>query len=381
MRFLLLLIILCISLSCKRNEKEKISYESLYSLDTIYIDPKGRLFDLQGGVSKSDLNEEERSIFLFNQFEHSLDEVNLDKLEFETSYPFEAEGPDGTGKNVNSLKFLKDGSLFIKSYGLSGVFNIDGSLINRIDWVNSIDVNGLKYGQIPRNEIAIKGNDLKVFGLSFDNKKREVFLDILSVKDNLVKRFNIDSEKSYKNFVLAIDNPLDYTFMDPNVYLNSINDHVIVSHQFSNEIFLFNTEGEYLKTLKYEPKKTPKRASDLNNKVIQTFEKIQDEYQNLLEQIEFGPPVWDGLNKRYFRLSASRIFKERKKEDRLLPELQEIKVYLTVFDSDFNLISEMKIDELNDERIKYFAKDGKLWVAQNFSDDLGFIVIDFEDIR
>ena len=36
----------------------------------------------------------------------------------------------------------------------------------------------------------------------------------------------------------------------------------------------------------------------------------------------------------------------------------------------------MQIDELNNERVKYFAKDGKLWVCQNFSDELGFVVID-----
>jgi hypothetical protein len=28
---------------------------------------------------------------------------------------------------------------------------------------------------------------------------------------------------------------------------------------------------------------------------------------------------------------------------------------------------------------KYFAKDGKLWVFQNFSDELGFIVVDYTD--
>ena len=52
-------------------------------------------------------------------------------------------------------------------------------------------------------------------------------------------------------------------------------------------------------------------------------------------------------------------------------------VFLSVFDSEFNLISEIEIKELNDERLKHFAKDGKLWVAQNFSDELGFLVFDF----
>lgn len=36
----------------------------------------------------------------------------------------------------------------------------------------------------------------------------------------------------------------------------------------------------------------------------------------------------------------------------------------------------MEIDELDDERVKHFAKEGKLWVGQNFSDELGFLVFD-----
>ncbi|MCH6199307.1 DUF4221 domain-containing protein [Aquiflexum sp. LQ15W] len=378
MRYLTFIIIVCIALSCQSKDVDRISDDLFYEIDTVFIDSKGRLLDLDYYIFKSDLNDEETSIFLFNKFDHSLDEVNLDKLEFVKSFPFEAEGPDGTGKHVNSLNFLKDGSLFFKSYGESAVFEKNGSLINRIDWGNSLNPNGLKYGQTPRNEIALKGNELKVFGLSFDNKNREVFLDILSVRDNSVERFDIDSEKSYHNFVLAIDDPQNYTYMDPTVYLTSENDHIIISHQYSSEIFLFNAEGEYMKTLKYEPKRTPKRASDLEDKGIKTFEQIQEEYQKLLEQVRFAPPVWDAVNKRYFRLSASRVFKERKAEDTLLPELQEIKVYLSVFDAGFNLTSEVLVPELNNEFVKYFAKDGKLWVYQNFSDELGFIIFDIE---
>ncbi|WP_157966159.1 hypothetical protein [Cognataquiflexum aquatile] len=58
--------------------------------------------------------------------------------------------------------------------------------------------------------------------------------------------------------------------------------------------------------------------------------------------------------------------------------MKQTTIFLSVFDSDFNLISEKEIKELTDNRFKYFAKDGRLWVAHNFSDELGFIVIDIE---
>ncbi len=88
------------------------------------------------------------------------------------------------------------------------------------------------------------------------------------------------------------------------------------------------------------------------------------------------PPVWDRVKERYLRLSSIKIFRERQAEDSFLPEIQEIKVYLSVFDAEFNLMFESAIPELTYEWGKYFAKDGKLWVYQNFSDELGFIIID-----
>jgi len=52
-------------------------------------------------------------------------------------------------------------------------------------------------------------------------------------------------------------------------------------------------------------------------------------------------------------------------------------VFLSSFDAAFNLVSEIELKELHDEHFKYFAKDGKLWVCQNFSDELGFLVFEF----
>ncbi len=369
---------LIISVSCQTKLNNQANFINIYTIDTVIIDSKERLLDLETNIFRSDLNKRKSSIFLFNKFKHSIDEVDLDDLEFVNSYQFDADGPDGTGEYVYDIYEISDSLFFIKSYDRSAIFHKNSELIYKINWANSIDSNGLEFGKIPQKEIAVGVNDLKVFGLSFENRNREVFLDILSVKDNSVERFDIDSEKSYHNFVLAIDDPQNYTFIDPIVYLTSENDQIIISHQYSSEIFIFNGEGRFLKFLKFEPSMTPNRASELKDKSIHTIEQIEEEYQKLLEQVRFAPPVWDAVNKRYFRLSARRIFKEREAKGALLPELQEIMVYLSVFDAEFNLTSEVLIPELTSEFVKYFSKNGKLWVFENLADELGFIVIEIE---
>lgn len=371
-KYLPILAIVFIFISCEKKHKELDGAELAYTVDTVMIDPGDEILFLRYRLNSADISNDGNYLLNFNLDDHTIEKINLNELRLEEKLPFETEGPNGAGKHVNFIHKLKGDSIFIKSFGQSALFRENGRLVKRVDWRNAIDGDGLRYGEIPRNELAVDSGDLKVFGLHYNNKKKEVFLDVLSVAENRVKRYDIDTEKSYQNFVLAFG----YGFLDPIVYLMSENDFVLISHQFSNEIYLFNPEGEPIQIVTYEPKMTPKRAKDLDGKVISSDEQVNDEYQKFLEQVRFGPPVWDSVKQRYLRLSAIRIFSENREEGPNLPETREVKVFLSVFDNSFNLIAEVAIPELESEFVKYFAKDGKLWVYKNFSDELGFIVID-----
>lgn len=373
MRYLAFLLIVCIGLSCQSETNEQKSNKLSYSVDTVKIDSKGQQLDLRRGIWISDLDNQKNVMYLYNGFDHSIDEINLEQEEVTNNFSFKVEGPNGTGDHVNYLNLSENGRFFIKSFSRSALFDRDGNLLKKIDWVNSFDSSGSKYGESPRIEILTRYENYRSFGLSYKNKNREVFLDILSVKDSSVQSFDIDPEKSYHNFVLVNEDPQNYTFLDPYVYLSSENDLVIVSHQYSSEFLLFDSEGDFIKTVLYDPKMTPKRVKKINNP---SQEQLRKEYQQLLEQIRFGPLVWDANKKRYLRLSAVRIFNDRMKEDAFLPKIKDVKVYLSIFDTKFKLISEYYLPELDTEFVKYFAKDGKLWVYQNFSDELGFKVID-----
>lgn len=134
-----------------------------------------------------------------------------------------------------------------------------------------------------------------------------------------------------------------------------------------------------MKKVFYEPTLTPKSVKQVDKKGIVSVDILQNTYQGFLEQVKFSPPVWDQVNKRYLRLSAQRVYSDIKQENSFLPQTKETKVFLTVFDEDFNLISEGEVPEFNSESVKYFAKDGKLWYFTNVDDELGFIVLSFSN--
>ena len=366
------LLILCVFFSCQRKDNEVDNQGLSYSVDTVIIDSKGRLLDLERGIFISGLDDKESSLFLYNRFDHSIDEINLNSLTFVNNYPLEAEGPNGTGNHVNYMNVSKDSLFFIKSFYKSGVFDRKGDVVERIDWERVANSASSQHEEKRWNEMMIDALDSKVFGLSYNNTKGEVFLDVLSVQDSLVNRHDIDPEKSYHNFILAVEEPR--TFLDPLVYMNYEN-QLIFSHQYSSELILYDPEEEIVKTVYYEPSMTGKRVKDPRGPIT-TNEQVQHEYQHFLEQVRFSPPVWDGKNQRYFRLSAKRVFSDTREEGAFLPDMKEIKVFLTILDAKFNLVAETVIPELKSETAKYFAKDGKLWVYENFSDELGFIVVD-----
>lgn len=349
-----------------------------YELDTVMIDSKDRILDLRMNLMFSDLGPTEKSLLNFNQFDLSIDEIDLDQLAFVKTYPLEAEGPNGVGPMIVGLQALNDSLFFTKSFVISTISNKKGQVKERIFWEEAKDANGDLLEQFPRRYELVAGtSNEKIAALSFDIQKKKIYLDILSIKDGTVKRLDGDPENSYSDFFLSFDDQVN--FQDPAVRLSGSTDYILVSHEYSNEIILFDSEGEFVKVVHYEPKLTPARADIPAGPAFKSRDQIQNEYKHLLEQVRFGPLVWDTENKRYFRLSAQKIFEEtREQSSEQTKTTSRTNVFLAVLDADFNLISEMELPEMLDEQVKYFAKDGSLWVAQNFSDELGFLVFEFE---
>jgi hypothetical protein len=359
--------------SCNRSSIDP-SFESIkYTIDTVLINSKNNPIDLSNKISISDLGIGVSSLFIYNSFDHSIDEIILDSLVLGAKIPLLKEGPNGTGDNVSNIKILKDGSWFIKSSTKSGIFDMFGKLKKKIDWENATDSIGKKINIIPKIAVMIED---KIFGISYNQKNKEIFLDIFDTLENSISRFNLDINNSYSGYVLEINDKNSYSFLDPMVQISVADSIVIISHEYSSDLILYNTILGTIETIEYFPKLTPNRAKDVLGIQINSSEMLGKEYQNFLEQIRFSSPVWDNRKQVFYRLSAIRRFSDIKKQDEFISEILMTNVYLTVFDFQFNIISEVEIPELSSETGKYFVKNGKLWIYQNFNDELGFIVID-----
>jgi|GEM_PF-662243 len=364
-----LLVVVWLSFSCRQGNVEQQDLLTTYGVDTVLIESKGRILDVAGYMQASDISDNGASFYLFNRHDFSIDEINLEQKAFARTYPLEAEGPNGVGQFIFGLQVLGDSLMFLKSVPFSSIIDENGHVVQKVDWLAAKDTNGVQLNIAPpRMEAVVNYKDWRVVGTNLDFLKKTAFMGVFSLDQNQVTNVDIDPERSFPNYFLSVDN----NFRDPWVYLHADERFIYVSHTYSNEIILLNPEGEMVKVVHYEPKLTPRRAN-YPEVSTGTREQINREERKLLEQVSFQAPVWDSVNKRYFRLSAKRNFGNGT-DSAAAPGTH---VFLSLFDEAFNLVSEIELKELNSVHFKNFAKDGKLWVSQSFSDELGFLVFDF----
>lgn len=368
-----------IIVGCAERANEFDNTEEIYSIDTVRINSKNEILDIWGFLSFSDLDSEKKSIFVYNSYNHSIDEIDLEKLEFKKRQKFEKEGPNGTGDIFNEFNVLKGNRLFLKSFEKSGIFDPSGTLLQKIDWRNSIGFNGKKYNDFPKRQILVESDSSFVVGLSYDYENIEVHLDIFSIEENTVERLKLNSKTSYGD--LSFRSANSGNIIDPSIEFKYQNEKILLSYEFSNEIVVYDHHDKSLKFIDYNPKLTPKRV--IPSKIrIGALEEIQNEINSYYEQVAFYRPEWDSKSKHYFRLSSRTIFSEDidhniKPTDK---QIKRNKVFLTVFDSEFSLVDELEIKELSEIDNDYFIKDGKLWLLINLDDELGFVRISLSNL-
>lgn len=80
---------------CKESSESSNSGNILenltFTVDSVMIDSKGKFFDLRRGPRTSSFSKEGKYLFLFNSKTSQIQQINLDKLEWEKDFDFEVE--------------------------------------------------------------------------------------------------------------------------------------------------------------------------------------------------------------------------------------------------------------------------------------------------
>lgn len=360
-----------LTISCgKKGDDTSVAFN--YAVDTVRIDAAGEILDVGRNLHVSDID----GMFLYNynRFDHSIEKIDLDGQKFINRFPLEKEGPDGTGSNVSQIQILGRDSVFVSAGNRAGVYTLDGKVLRRYNWSSEEILEGrLEDGEFLAQQLSLPGYSHLAFAVIRNRKEDSFSLKKLDYNQKSISQYQIDPSGNYGQYTLQA---AQSALLETKVFLTVNHGDIFVSHEFSNEVYIYSPEEDRIRAVTYESRLTPNRVSVKNTK-LETMDELQKAYQSFVEQVRFGIPVWDEANEKYYRLSSSKKFGEVKTEVDFLPEVLENNIYFSVFDKGFNLLQEVPVPELDSESSKYFVRDGKLWVFENLDDELAFVRLSF----
>lgn len=368
----LLLILTCILLSCGNRGENNTAHILKFELDTLMVDAGEEILDLKW--QDFAISPDGRFLYNFNGHDHTLEKIDLEELRLAKKLPFEKEGPNGTVNAVHYLHMLDNGHIHLSDKWTLGQFQLNGTRTVNYDlYNNGLDGDVLTEYEHLYSNIILPEQPETVFVLVSNWKDKTYNLRKMDFGDRLITKYEIDPEQNLSKFSFKVPSLSKDPILKPYLYLSVGNGHLIISSNITNEIHLYNAKGDSLVSKNNQLRLTASEKTGKFPGTYATMEEMMVDYQKVLEDVNFSPPVWDKENKKYYRFSYTIDFEEEKEPDELFPEIKNRKVYLSVYDKDFELLAEAPVPQLTNNPVQYFVREGDIWIFENIGDELGFI--------
>jgi hypothetical protein len=351
--------------SCSKPESE--THEGFdIAIDTVFVDTGDDFIFLQGGLSHSDLTNDQKQLLNFSP-RNELEVIDLDSLKLLHKIATEKEGSIGTGQPY-AIQIDQTGRLVLFGFDEVRFFSSDLSSMKRYR-LSPETLSGLGAEDILTFN-SLRSNDGKYLFSIYENPDRiPQGIAKISFEEMSVKKVPLDLTSRIQPFIysLFMDGRLRARGHD-GVYIEVVDQRLIISTPYSNEVFVVDLESDAVTLKTFESKLTQNKKPfpiKTQGESMTEFLELRKEGQ---KSVTFGQFYFDKTQGRVWRFSQDL--------DKEIGDSLVFKSVLTVFDEDLNQIAEKVIPV--DPFSKKFFKDSKLWSYVNVEDELGFAVIDFK---
>lgn len=364
----------CDSESTVHNDIKK---EAIISIDTVMIDPGDQLIFPYIISSRSFFTENKRFLFNFNDFDHSIEKIDLDKLELTDKYPFEKEGPNGTGEYVDYLVPLDSGKLLVQTSNRAGIFDYNGNKLGEFDPL----LEGTSLMHVDRKVFqpvsAVGG---RIYGRIVDHAANTSDLGYYNPALEEFSTLPLAEAYRHADFNLVHINGNARRTSAPSFIMHTYNENkMVMGSTVSSSLFILDPETRQLAKKEYNLSLTANEKKGVYSLETEDEAAFQRLYVKLNEEVTFGPLLWDSRSERYYRFFYELTFPSEHPPGRF-PKAVSSAIYLLVLDKELNLINEMPIPQLKYSPYFSFAKDGRIWIFENVEDEMGFVRIAISDL-
>lgn len=164
-------------------------------------------------------------------------------------------------------------------------------------------------------------------------------------------------------------------------YLNKVGNRLIYSSTAFCDLFVIDIEKDSVYQVSYEPVLTAKAKKGGYQSEVDSEKRFKEVMAEIYAEINYQAPLWDEKNNKFYRFS----YETNPAEDTDGPLLGSAqskkisKVFISIFDEDFNLLGESELKDFKSVPEHPFVKDNKIWHYVNVDDELGFVRISISD--
>ncbi|PZV86245.1 uncharacterized protein DUF4221 [Algoriphagus aquaeductus] len=373
--FLLPLIFSCGGSSSEKAESGNILENLTYTVDTVVVNAKGRIFDLSMGIHNSSISSDLSTFYHFDIKKFFMNEVNLNRLELTGIHPFTTEGPDGVGFNPPRIQSLGNDRVFMASTGIgAGIFSKSGKKEKSLKF-NFREIDGLTQFEegLITNQVILSDDEKYMFSTTRNlPSNEEVFLYVIDTENKSGKNIALPALNLALESTIWLVSGNSGTVHQEAIFTQLVDGKIYISSTVTSDVYYYNYLQDSLQLFEFphqlvNPKKTGSVQRQYSDEKPFDLERAK-----LLYQTGFEKLLWDDERNQFFRFARKPIPDEERKW------YERADIYLFAYDKDLNLLGEKYLPELNEVPEFPFFKDGKLWSYVNVEDELGFAVIDFK---
>lgn len=364
--------------SCGTNTEKQANFTQMtFSLDTVMVDSGDEIINLRGGLWSSTINSDQSKLYLWDFQAFTLDIISLDELILERKVPFEKEGPNGVGSNVNWMSLPDDNQILLANFEGMGLFELNGNKLSDLKLEkDKFEGDSLLDGEIFQSKsFALAGGSV-VYGLLVNPwKSAKKIMSKVDFESKTIKKMKLPGEAELPEYTVELNSDQMMTSITSEKTVQKFGNKLVISSTGYTDLYVLDLENDSVYHVDYSPQLSPKAKKGGYPSEVKSVEHLREVIQSIHAEINFQPLIWDEINKRFYRFS----FETSPMENTDWPLFLSAegkplsKLYLSILDEDFNLLGESDLSHLGSVPTYAFVKDGKIWYYVNVDDELGFV--------
>lgn len=379
MKNLLFVISILLLFSCENKTKEVTTDYSKITLtmDTVVVDSGEEIINLKGGLWTSTMDSDNSKLYLWDFQTFTLNIIDLEKLVLERKVPFEKEGPNGVGTNVNWMSLPDVHQILLANFQGIGKFDLDGNKISDLKLEKEkFSGDSLLEGEIFQNKsFALSGGSV-VYGLianPWRSSKRS--MSKVDFESKTIKKMKLPGKEELPEYTIELKSDQMMTTFSSEKTIQKFGNKLVLSSTGYTDLYVLNLENDSVYHVDYSPQLSAKAKKGGYPAEVNTVEHLREVIQVIHADINFQPLIWDEIKKRFYRFSFETSPMENTNWPLFLSAEEKplSKLYLSILDEDFNLLGESDLSHLGRVPTYAFFRNGQIWSYVNVDDELGFV--------